>query len=174
MADPVIRTYLEMRTQPGPERLPPPPGATIDYLEQCDPSFYRQLYRDVGQEWSWFDRLWWSDAKLAAHLDQPEVAIRVLRLDGEPAGYYELVHQPDGSVEIGYFGLMRHAIGKGLGRWLLSEAIREAWSSAPPRIWLHTCTLDHPQALPNYLKAGFAVVRSEQVAPPAPPPGKGK
>lgn len=89
MSQSVIRTYLEMRTPPVAGPMPAPAGARIEYLDRCEPAFYRRLYRDVGYEWSWFDRLWWSDAKLAAHLDQPDVAIRVLQLDGEPAGYYE-------------------------------------------------------------------------------------
>ena len=146
-----------------------PEGAHVERLEHCPPEFYRQLYAEVGRQWSWFDRLWWSDAELAAHLDRPEVLIRVLHLNGAPAGYYELVAHGDRSVEIGYFGLMPHAIGRGLGRWLLGEAIAEAWSTRPDRVWLHTCTLDHPAALPNYLKAGFTVTKTEQVGPPAPP-----
>jgi GNAT superfamily N-acetyltransferase len=72
-------------------------------------------------------------------------------------------------VEIGYFGLMPHAIGRGLGRWLLGEAIRDAWCGDPTRLWLHTCTLDHPAALPNYLKAGFVVTGTEQVGAPEAP-----
>ena len=169
MDQPVVRTYLEMRERPVTESAAAPEGAHVERLERCSPSLYRQLYAEVGRQWSWFDRLWWTDAELAAHLDQPEVSIRVLHLNGAPAGYYELVSHSDQSVEIGYFGLMSHAIGKGLGRWLLAEAIAEAWSTGPDRVWLHTCTLDHPAALPNYLKAGFSVTRTEQVGVPTPP-----
>ena len=169
MDQPVVRTYLEMRERPATVSAAAPEGAHVERLERCPPALYRQLYAEVGRQWSWFDRLWWSDAELAAHLDQPEVSIRVLHLNGAPAGYYELVAHGDHSVEIGYFGLMSHAIGKGLGRWLLAEAIAEAWSTGPDRVWLHTCTLDHPAALPNYLKAGFSVTRTEQVGLPTPP-----
>ena len=118
---PVTRTYLEMRAAPAGERPAAPEGAHVERLEHCPPELYRQLYAEVGRQWSWFDRLWWSDAELAAHLGQPEVLIRVLHLNGAPAGYYELVSHGDRSVEIGYFGLMPHAIGKGLGRWLLGR-----------------------------------------------------
>ena len=166
---PVTRTYLEMSAAPAGIRIAAPEGAHVERLERCPPELYRQLYAEVGRQWSWFDRLWWSDAELAAHLGRPEVLIRVLHLNGAPAGYYELVGHGDRSVEIGYFGLMPHAIGKGLGRWLLGEAIAEAWSTQPDRVWLHTCTLDHPAALPNYLKAGFTVTKTEQVGPPRPP-----
>lgn len=169
MDQPVTRTYLEMRVPPAGERPAPPEGAHVERLGQCPPELYRQLYAEVGRQWSWFDRLWWSDMELAAHLARPEVSIRVLHLNGAPAGYYELVRNKDRSVEIGYFGLMPHAIGRGVGRWLLGEAIADAWSTAPARVWLHTCTLDHPAALPNYLKAGFVVTKTELVGPPAAP-----
>jgi GNAT superfamily N-acetyltransferase len=159
-----------MRTRPEPAPLPVPEGAHVERLERCAPELYRQLYAEVGRQWSWFDRLWWSDEELATHLAKPGVVVRVLHLNGAPAGYYELVsHENDRSVEIGYFGLMPHAIGRGLGRWLLAEAIQEAWEGATDRVWLHTCTLDHPAALPNYQKAGFVVTRSEQVGLPAAP-----
>lgn len=169
MDQPVTRTYLEMRAPPGAASVPAPEGAHLERLERCPPDLYRQLYAEVGRQWSWFDRLWWSDEKLAAYLERPEVAIRVLHLNGAPAGYYELVSHADGSVEIGYFGLMPHAIGRGLGRWLLAQAIQEAWDAAPSRVWLHTCTLDHPAALPNYQKAGFVVTKTERVGMPTAP-----
>jgi ribosomal protein S18 acetylase RimI-like enzyme len=170
MEQPVIRTYLEMRARPEAASLPVPEGAHLERLLQCPVELYRQLYAEVGRQWSWFDRLWWSDEELAAHLGRPEVAVRVLHLNGAPAGYYELVSHPDDrSAEIGYFGLMPHAIGRGLGRWLLTLAIQEAWDRAPDRVWLHTCTLDHPAALPNYQKAGFVVTKTEQVGLPAAP-----
>lgn len=169
MDQPVIRTYLEMRARPESGSVVTPEGAHVERLERCPPQLYRQMYAEVGRQWSWFDRLWWTDHELEAHLERPEVAIRVLHLNGAPAGYYELVTHPDLSVEIGYFGLMPHAIGQGLGRWLLGEAIQEAWSTAPGRIWLHTCTLDHPAALPNYLKAGFVVTGTEKVGAPKAP-----
>ena len=169
MDQPVVRTYLEMRERPNGKSLPAPDGAHVERLDRCPPELYRQLYAEVGRQWSWFERLWWTDEELAAHLARPEVRIRMLHLNGAPAGYYELVSHDDRSVEIGYFGLMPHAIGQGLGRWLLAEAIGEAWDSEPARVWLHTCTLDHPAALPNYLKAGFTVTKTEQVGPPRPP-----
>ncbi len=169
MEQPVIRTYLEMREQPSGQRAPAPEGVHVERLAWCPPELYRQLYAEVGRQWSWFERLWWTDQELAAHLARPEVLIRVLHLNGNPAGYYELVTHANGSVEIGYFGLMAHAIGAGLGRWLLGEAVGEAWSMGASRVWLHTCTLDHPRALPNYLKAGFTITGTEQVGAPTAP-----
>jgi GNAT superfamily N-acetyltransferase len=85
----------------------------------------------------------------------------VLYLAGQPAGYFELKRHDDASVEITFFGLMPHAIGRGLGRYLLTSAVQEGWALGPTRVWLHTCTLDHASALPNYLKRGFRAVRDE-------------
>jgi GNAT superfamily N-acetyltransferase len=78
-----------------------------------------------------------------------------------PAGYFELKRWADDSVEIAYFGLLPDYIGRGWGKYLLTEAVRAAWSENPVRVWLHTCTLDHPAALPNYLQRGFQPVREE-------------
>ena len=91
-------------------------------------------------------------------LEEMELA----RRRGALAGWYELRRVPeDGSVEIAYFGLLPGAIGQGLGKHLLSCAVRDAWALGPARVWLHTCTLDHPHALPNYQKRGFAPYKTE-------------
>jgi GNAT superfamily N-acetyltransferase len=164
----VERTWLEMRTPPAPAPGAAPPGVRIAPVTPCPPGFYRFLYGQVGHAFKWVDRLRWTDAQLEAYLADPAVAVWVA-LDGVvPLGYFELVRHPDGSVEIAYFGLMPWAIGRGRGRWLLEAAIAEAWRGAPVRVWLHTCTLDHPAALPNYLKRGFTVTHREQIVQEVP------
>jgi GNAT superfamily N-acetyltransferase len=87
--------------------------------------------------------------------------LHVLYLDGAPGGYFELRRHDDRSIEVAYFGLMADYIGRGLGSWLLAQATRAAWEEKPERVRLHTSTLDHPHALPNYLRRGFQVVRTE-------------
>jgi GNAT superfamily N-acetyltransferase len=164
----VTRTYLEM-TAPGdlvPARAPGVP-ARIDRVGHCTGAFYRFLYGEVGRAYRWTDRLRWSDEQVRAHLDRSEVSVHVLYVDGAPAGYFELLRCNDGSIEIAYFGLLPGFLGRGLGGWLLSRAVETAWSAGPSRVWLHTCTLDHPSALPNYRKRGFRPVRSEQYEVPA-------
>jgi len=160
----VERTWLEMRRPPAVAPAPWPDGARLQRALSCPPAFYRFLYGEVGRAYRWVDRLRWSDDALAGHLDDPAVEVWVLYADGVPQGYFELHHVADDrSVEIAYFGLMPWAIGQGLGRRLLEAAIRQAWAGHPHRIWLHTCTLDHPAALPNYLKRGFEVTRIERI-----------
>ncbi len=84
--------------------------------------------------------------------------------EAAPAGYFELCEHDDGAVEIVYFGLLPDFIGRGWGKYLLTGATQAAWGLGPSRVWLHTCTLDHPAALPNYLRRGFRAVREEWYA----------
>lgn len=157
----VTRTYLEMTT---PADLRPEgsagPGVRLERVVRCPWHFYRYLYAEVGRQYHWHDRLSWTEAQFRQHLAGPSV-IWLLTVEGAPAGYFELRTHEDRSVEIAYFGLLPEFVGQGLGKYLLTRAVEEAWAMAPPRIWLHTCTLDHPGALPNYIKRGFRPVREE-------------
>jgi GNAT superfamily N-acetyltransferase len=164
----VERTWLEMRRRPDVPPCAAPPGARIARAAPCPPGFYRFLYRQVGRAFKWVDRLRWSDDRLAAHLADPAVAVWVALEGPVPVGYFELVRHPDASIEIAYFGLMPWAIGRGLGRWLLEAAVEAAWEERPSRIWLHTCTLDHPAALPNYLRRGFRITHREGIVQEVP------
>jgi GNAT superfamily N-acetyltransferase len=113
------------------------------------------------------DRWDWSDEQINKHLADPTIQLFVAtRVTGNKhatlAGWYELRRVSDeDSVEIAYFGIVPEEFGRGLGKHMLSSAVRDAWSLAPKRVWLHTCTLDHPNALPNYLKRGFTPYRKE-------------
>jgi GNAT superfamily N-acetyltransferase len=150
----VTRTWLELR-RPGDLRGSDALPADITIArERCSPALYRRLYADVGGSYHWRDRNAWTDDALSGHLARPEVSIWVLRAAGQPAGYFELVRHEDDSVEIAYFGLSASLHGRGLGRALLVRAVHEAWTLGS-RVWLNTCTLDHPAALPNYLARGF-------------------
>ena len=124
---------------------------------------YRRLYKDVGEQWFWHDRLDWSDDDLRAHLSSPAVAVWELMAGEESAGYFELQRHDDGSVEIAYFGLVPAFIGRGLGGTMLTRAVREAFAMGANRVWLHTCTLDSPRALPGYLARGFKAYKTERL-----------
>ena len=158
----VVRTYLELSSQDPLRPCERPDGAEVVELAPCPVDVSRRLYRDVGERHHWRDRLALSDDELRAWLDRPEVRVFVLRTPRGDEGFFELVRHPDRSVEIAYFGLVPSAQGRGLGRWLLVQAATTARAWGASRVWLHTCTLDSPAALPNYLARGFRPFRTEE------------
>lgn len=158
----VVRTYLQLLT---PAELQPAKTADarvrVEHAVNCPASFFRFLYAEVGRRYHWVDRLGWTDDEIRAHLAQPGVSLWVMYDEGSPAGYFELKRHGDGSVEVAYFGLLQEYIGRGLGKHLLSCAVEQAWACGAARVWLHTCTLDDPAAMPNYLKRGFKPFKTE-------------
>ncbi len=151
----VTVTYLEMLEPPAQPPPPTPPGVEVRRLEAPSVEEYLRLYDLVGHDWYWVDRHRVPEPALRELLEDPRVEVQVLLVDGREAGYAELDRSEPGEVRLMYFGLAPGFIGRGLGRWFLDWAIRRAWSHAPKRVWVDTCTLDHPRALGNYEAAGF-------------------
>lgn len=157
----VVVTYMEM-TRPARAALSfqRPSGARILRAKCPTASFYRYLYNCVGNAWLWYERRLLNDQELLPLIRKKCVEIYVLYSQGIPAGYVEFDRGSPDAVEIVYFGLLPEFIGRGLGPYFLDWSIGRAWaprSAAPPkRVWLHTCTLDHPKALRTYLRAGFS------------------
>lgn len=161
-----VRTYLEMTDPDRLDAAPPPSGdLAIEHVEHPPPSLWRFLYTEVGRPYRWVDRLGWTDDDIAAYLADPALELWVLREAGEPAGYFELRKETDGAVEIAYFGLLPAFVGRGLGKFLLTKAVERAWERGACRVWLHTSSLDHPSALPNYLARGFSLWKQETYEP---------
>jgi ribosomal protein S18 acetylase RimI-like enzyme len=164
-------THLEMTRRP---RLPapPPPALKLAVLraEAISVPFYRYLYNTVGAPWLWYERRLLSDADLDTVIRHPDVDVFVLYAGGEPAGYAELDRRAMPDIELVFFGLMPHFIGRKLGPWLLHWVIDAAWAREPQRLWLHTCNLDHPRAIAHYQRAGFVPFKQEQklIADPRP------
>ena len=159
-----VVTYLEMKERPTRPPVPVPQGKlALMRAERCSVAFYRYLYNTVGENWLWFERRLWSDERLAALIQKPEVEIFVLYVGGVPAGFYELDRSADDEIELAYFGLVPEFIGRGYGAYLLRAAVDSAWQHNPRRLWVHTCTFDHPRALGGYQRAGFVVYRREPV-----------
>jgi len=158
----VTRTYLEMTRPDQLVGVPDAqPGTSIHRIDDCPPPFYRYLYAEVGREWHWVDRLDWDDEAIRSHLAQPSVTLWTLTRSDATAGWFELKRHDDGSAEIAYFGMLPAYRRRGLGKHLLVEAVRQAWATGANRVWLHTCTLDDPAALPNYLARGFRPYKEE-------------
>lgn len=158
----VTRTYLEMRS-PNALRSYHADDAHVRFerVHECPISFFRYLYREVGRPHHWVDRLTWSDEQVAERLANENVSLWVMYVDGAPAGYAELERHADGSTEIAYFGLLPQFTRRGLGKLMLTAAVERAWEQGASRVWLHTCTLDDPAALPNYIKRGFEPYKEE-------------
>ena len=158
----VTRTYLEMRErselQPA---LSDDPRIRIEEQPDCSVELFRFLYVEVGKNYRWIDRLSWTDDDIRGYLARPEISVWLMTYDNETAGYFELRKCEDGSTEIAYFGLIPKFIGRGLGKHLLTRGVEQAWAGGATRVWLHTCTLDDPAALPNYLSRGFRPFKTE-------------
>jgi GNAT superfamily N-acetyltransferase len=155
--------YLEMLA---PSRLAVPPprqGLTVIHARKPTVPFYRFLYDTVGRPYHWHSRGKLSDAALAATIQDPLDEVHVLHVEGTPAGFAELDRGTEDEIELVQFGLMPEFIGQGLGKWFLQETVDRVWSYQPRRFWLHTCTLDHPAALPNYQKAGFSLYKTDTI-----------
>lgn len=159
----VRRTYVQLLSRDQLKRGgSAQTGAVVVEHSPCPVSLARELYTSVGEAFHWTDRLSWSDERFATYLGQGCVRVFELLTDGQRAGYFELLRDEEGGVEIAYFGLLAHAFGRGLGRWLLERAVDEAFALEATRVWLHTCTLDAPSALPNYLARGFVPYATEE------------
>jgi GNAT superfamily N-acetyltransferase len=162
VSPPVTTVHLEMLDPAAlrPARDPGPSFAARRALAVC-PELNRFFYVTVGAEWSWKDRLPWSLDAWRTWLDRPEVETWIGYLQDTPAGYVEIEAQAGGSVEIVYFGLLPSFLGRGLGGALLTAAVRRAWARGAMRVWVHTCSLDHPAALANYRARGFTEFKRE-------------
>ena len=167
---PTLVPYLEMTTPPvAPPIRPPLAGIEIRVAQRPTISFYRYLYRTIGDDWTWVVRRLLSDEELLQIIGDPAVEVNVLWVEGVPAGYAELDRRQPPDTELAYFGLLPEFIGRGLGRYLLDWTIRHAWRAGPRRLWVHTCDFDHPRAIAVYRKSGFRVYdqRVEQLELPA-------
>lgn len=158
----LVTTFIQMTA---PQQFKPffvdVPEARIEQLGRVDVPFYRFLYRTVGEAFRWRDRNFMTDEELAQTLAKAHIFL--LSVSGVPAGYMELVIHEGNDVEIDFFGLRPDYHGMGLGKHLLSYGIQTAWQAwGAKRVWLHTCNLDSPRALENYLKRGFSVYKEER------------
>ncbi|QGX38964.1 GNAT family N-acetyltransferase [Permianibacter aggregans] len=145
--------------------------------QRPQPELNRYLYAAVGGDWYWTDRLSWSYQQWLDAISGPNHRTFICYLDGTPAGYFELHKHPQADVEISYFGLLPDAYGLGLGGWLLTRCIQEAFDWGASKVWVHTCTLDHPAAMANYKARGMWHYHTEKeqrdTSQPSPGPWQG-
>jgi len=146
-----VVTFLEMDARPA---FAPVPGSPLrmERWDAVDPERYRTLFRRVGGRWLWFSRLAMSDEALLARAG---VVHEVRDSEGRSLGMVELDFKIPGICRILFLGLIPELAGKGHGRWLFAETMDRAWAPGIEQVKVHTCSLDHPAALPSYLRAGF-------------------
>lgn len=150
-----VVTYLQMDERPAPAPIPASP-LRLERWAAVDPDRYRALFRLVGARWLWFSRLAMGDSELLAMVGKVHAAIGP---DGADAGLLELDFRTPDLCTIRFLGLAPALAGRGHGRWLFAEALALAWAPGVERVQVHTCSLDHPAALPSYLRAGFRAYR---------------
>ena len=137
-------------------------GLSVVEAEIDEYQLNRFLYQFIGGPWHWTDKLSLTETDWQAYVSDPKLRTWVAYFKGSIAGYFELHSQDDGTTEIAYFGLAEKFIGKGFGGYLLSQAIKNAWNIASTkRVYVHTCSLDHPSALTNYQSRGFTIFNTE-------------
>ena len=155
----VTITFLEMEH---PSMLRPKrvarEGVALVRVDPPTAEVAARFYRDVGGAYHWLDRAAWAAAQWTEELSREGSELWVLRVDGEDAGFFEMLMPRPGVREIHYFGLLPGFEGQGLGSHLLTMAVERGWDAGADQVILNTCTLDHPSALPNYLARGFEIV----------------
>ena len=135
-------------------------------IKKIKPDFQlnKFFYKQVGKKHRWIDRLSWTDEKWINFISNRNLETYIISESEDLIGFFELLYNPDlNETEISYFGLLEEYIGKGIGGYALSEAIKKSFEKKIKRVWLHTCTLDHPNALKNYIARGMRVFRKENI-----------
>jgi GNAT superfamily N-acetyltransferase len=150
-----IQTYLEMRAKPRLRAEPTEMDWRLERFDEPDLTRYRAVFHRVGDEQLWAGRLLMPEAELVRFLTNPRVEPFVLVTERGDEGLLELDFRVENECELSLFGVAAPLIGTGAGRWLMNRGIELAWSRPIERFWLHTCSLDHPNALEFYKRSGF-------------------
>ena len=138
---------------------------SIELLKQPDFQINKFFYKQIGKKHHWVDRLVWTEKQWISYVSNRNVNTYVLKDTNELAGYFELIfHREKNEVEIAYLGLLEHYINQKLGSYLLSSAIKRSFSESPKRVWVHTCSLDHKNALNNYIARGMKIFKKETIS----------
>ena len=163
MIEKISRIYLEIKSIKNLKEVKKPEGKySLNAVKPSDFQLNKFLYKQIGQKYFWRDRLDWSDQVWIRYVSDKKLHTYLLKDHKEVVGYFELiVHKDTNEAEIVYFGILEDYFGKRLGGYLLSQAIKEAFKLNINRVWLHTCSLDHKNALKNYLSRGMIIFKSE-------------
>ena len=166
MTEEVKRNYLEIKSiQDLKEGVKPSDDYSLNIIEPIDFQLNKFFYKNIGKKHKWVDRLAWSEEKWTNYLSSEKVKTFVLKYRDNLVGFFELIfHSENNETEIAYFGLLEEYQNKKLGSYLLSEAIKKSFEDNVSRVWVHTCSLDHQNALKNYLSRGMKIFKEETIS----------
>jgi len=159
----ITRNFLEIKSLNNLLKVnKPTENAEINLLIPPDFQLNKFLYNKIGKKYNWVDRLIWTDQDWIKYVSRFEMYTYILKVKNEIAGFFEFIYQEKKlETEIAYFGLLKEYFGKKLGGYMLSEAIKKSFSFNVKRVWVHTCSLDHKNALKNYLSRGMKIYNTE-------------
>ena len=161
----IERNYLEINSLSDlNDSNTSPEGSLVELIQPVDFQLNKFFYKNVGKKHHWIDRLIWTDKQWIEYTSDKKVKTYVLKRYGDLAGYFELIiHKDKNEVEIAYLGLLEEYLNKKLGSYLLSSAIKSSFKCNPQRVWVHTCSLDHKNALMNYTARGMKIFKKETI-----------
>ena len=165
MIETVKRNYLDIHSlQDLKEGIKPSKDYSLNLIDPIDFQLNKFFYKNIGKKHKWVDRLSWSEEKWINYVSLKNVRTYVLKFKDDLVGFFELIyHEEKNETEIAYFGILEEYQNKKLGSFLLSEAIKKSFDQKINRVWLHTCSLDHKNALNNYIARGMKIFKSEIV-----------
>ena len=166
MSKKVERNYLEINSiKDLSEVYSIPKKSSVNLVNPVDFQLNKFFYRNIGKKHNWVDRLIWTEKQWEEYVNNKNVKTYVLKIKEDVAGYFELIFHPNqNEVEIAYLGLLEEYHNKKLGSYLLTSAIRNSFIGNPNRVWVHTCSLDHKNALNNYLSRGMKIFKTETIS----------
>ena len=156
-----VVTHLEMFGLPSKRAERSEASWTLRRATFSNPERYRTLFRRIGADWLWTSRLRLDDVELLQTLNHPFYETYLFNAYGDDEGLAELDFRSEGECELKFFGLTKEMIGQGVGRWMMNRVLDIAWSRPINRLWVHTCTFDHPSALHFYVRSGFVAYRRQ-------------
>ena len=165
MKESINRNYLEIKSINAlVESIPPKIECSINIVKPNDFQLNKFFYKNVGKKHQWVDRLIWTEKQWIEYTSDEKVKTYVLKNKNDLAGYFELItHSDKNEVEIAYLGLLEEYQNRKLGSYLLSSAIKNSFLNYPNRVWVHTCSLDHKNALNNYTSRGMKIFKKETI-----------
>ena len=159
----IFRNYIEIKSfKDFKEIKKPSNNCSVELVDKKDFQLNKFFYKNIGKKYQWVDRLVWTDQNWVDYVSNKKLSTYILKDNQDLVGYFELIfYQDTNNVEIAYFGILEDYFGKKFGAYLLSEAIKISFSLGYSRLWAHTCSLDHKNALKNYLARGMSIFKSE-------------